>query len=113
MASPLVVTPAVPLELIRTRQGQPSSDNKYREVGLVRHPDGILLRFTERIETGRISAGIFRFFRDQQDERESVYFAAHHIDAAHRLLDVADQHMLILESEALARLAGQRASGRR
>ncbi len=111
MPSPLIITPTVELALVRTPD-EPASD-KYRQVAVIRHPDGVLVRFTERLETGRISAGLFRFFKDGTEERESAFFAAHHIGGAHRLLDLADEHMLRLESEALDRLANRRSAARR
>lgn len=113
MPAPLIVTSTIPLDLIRAT-GETVGEDKYRQVGFVKHPDGVLLRFTERVGEGRISAGLFRYFNDAgNEERESAFFALRHIGAAHQLLDVADEHMLRLESEALDRLARQRASGRR
>lgn len=110
-AHSLIITPAEALELVRTPDEPPS--DKYRQVGVIKHPDGILIRFTERIDTGRISAGLFRFFKDGQDERESAFFGAQHIVGAHRLLDRADEYMLTLEAEALQRRASTRAANRR
>ncbi len=87
-----------------------SSDakNEFRQVEVVKDPDGVVAVISERIKDGRISFMIAREFDSNGEIKRSAYLARRHIAAAARLLADLSERLELAEDRARARQRDRR-----
>ena len=79
------------------------NNDSFRQVEILRDPDGVIAVVTERVSNGRISFAIFNEFeRDGQTQRSS-FLGARHLPAVERLVAELRRNLELWEDQARAR----------
>ncbi len=81
-------------------QGQ---NPNYREVDIIRDPEGVIAVITERKKDGAISFGIYQEFNRNGEVARGSFLARRHIQAARRVLDDLEERLEAAESAVRAK----------
>jgi hypothetical protein len=76
---------------------------EYRELEIVRDPDGVIAIVTERIRDGRVSFSIAREFESDGKTRRGSYISRRHLPAVQRLLVDLEERLELAEDRARSR----------
>jgi hypothetical protein len=74
--------------------------DRYREVEILRDPDGVIAVITQRTDTGYFSFRIQKEYVLQGQIRATSYLGPHHIEAGIRLLQQVHNRIAILSDRA-------------
>ncbi|MBT8453024.1 MAG: hypothetical protein KJO40_13730 [Deltaproteobacteria bacterium] len=74
--------------------------NDFREVEIIRDPDGVVAIVSERKATGHVSFMIGREFDRAGDICRSSFLARRHIAGARRLLDALEDRLDVIEDRS-------------
>lgn len=71
-------------------------ENRYREIEVLRDPDGVIAVITERTDTGHLSFRIQKEYESQGEVKATSYLGRRHCDAAVRVAKLAAERIDIL-----------------
>jgi hypothetical protein len=77
------------------------SDN-FREIDVIRDPDGLAAVITERRDNGRVSFMIAREFERNGQTMRSAFIARRHLPGARRLLEAVEDRLDQIEDRTRA-----------
>ena len=75
----------------------------YKEVEVVRDPDGVIAVISEHIKDGRCTFMLAREFEKDGETKRSAFLARRHIGAARRLLNDLEERLEITEDRSRAK----------
>jgi len=81
----------------------PPKPNTFRELEIIKDPDGVIAVITERVKDGRVSFMLAREFEQDGKTCRSAFMAARHLPAVRRLLADIDERLALIEDQARAR----------
>lgn len=88
---------------MNTSSNASQNNTTFKEIEIVRDPDGVIAVITERVRDGRISFMIAREFeRDGKTER-SAFLARRHLPAVRRLLADLEERLELSEDRSRAK----------
>lgn len=82
-------------------------ENRYREVEVLRDPDGVIAVITERTDTGHLSFRIQKEYECHGEVKATSYLGRRHIDGAIRMAQRAGDRIDILTDIAKVSRARQ------
>lgn len=71
-------------------------ENRYREIEVLRDPDGVIAVITERTDTGHLSFRIQKEYEAHGEVKATSYLGRRHCDAAMRMAKQAGDRIDIL-----------------
>lgn len=83
------------------------TENRYREVEVLRDPDGVIAVITERTDTGHLSFRIQKEYEAQGQVKATSYLGRRHIEGAIRIAKLAGDRIDILTDTAKVSRARQ------
>jgi len=89
---------------IPANEEQPHQPNlDFKEIDIVRHPDGVIAVVTERARDGRVSFSIAREFEVGGKTKRTSYLARRHLPAVQQLLSDLSERLELAEDRTRAK----------
>lgn len=85
------------------RESSDPKTDRYREVEVVRDPDGVIAVITEHVKDGAISFAIFREFERNGVTTRGAFMARRHLPAVQRMLADLEERIELAEDRARAK----------
>lgn len=83
---------------------EPSAHNPaFKEIDIIKHPDGIIAVITERVSDGRVSFSISREFDADGKTKRTAYLARRHLPAVQQLLSDLSERLELAEDRTRAK----------
>lgn len=79
------------------------NNESFRQVEILRDPDGVIAVITERVANGRLSFAIFSEFERDGETQRSSFLNARHLPAVERLVAAIRGNLELWEDQARAR----------
>lgn len=80
-----------------------SVESPFKEIEIIRDPDGVVAVITERSRDGRISFAIAREFEEDGQTRRTAFLASRHLPGVQRLLSELGERLELAEDQARTR----------
>lgn len=85
-------------------ENRAAGKTEYRELEIIRDPDGVIAVITQSSRDGRISFKLAREFEQNGATKQTPYLARRHLPAIRRLLADLEERLDIAEDQARAKL---------
>lgn len=86
-----------------SRTSRHAHKDEFTVVEIVRDPDGVIAKITERSRDGRVSFTLAREYESNGDTKETKYLSARHLPAIARLLADLGEKLELAEDRARAK----------